>query len=248
MRTSSAIPVIQPRWPAPRHVRALVTTRLGGVSKPPYDSLNLALHVGDDVAAVEENRLRLIASVSLDSAPCWLEQVHGVNVLRLPAQGEHTADASITRMPGQVCAVMTADCLPVLLTDKRGSEVAAVHAGWRGLAAGVIEQTLAEFAAPTDELLAWLGPAISQQAFEVGDEVREAFLQDNPRADNAFKLGASGKWHADLYALARQHLQRAGIAQVWGGDFCTYTDVQRFYSYRRDGVTGRMASLIWLDK
>lgn len=243
-----AAPVlITPTWPAPAGVRAAVTTRVGGVSQPPYDSLNLGDHVGDDPAAVAENRRRLQVAAGLPASPFWLEQVHGTRVLdcAVPAAGR-TADASITRRPGEVCVVLTADCLPVLFCNRAGDRVAAAHAGWRGLADGVLEAALAGFEDAPDQLLAWLGPAIGPDAFEVGPEVRERFLLDDPRAAEAFRPGRPGHWWADIYRLARLRLERAGVGFIGGGDYCTVTDRERFYSYRRDGVTGRMASLIWI--
>jgi YfiH family protein len=242
-----------PDWPAPACVRAVISTRSGGVSRPPFHSLNLGEHVGDDPAAVAENRRRLAAAARLPAAPVWLNQVHGTRVLDCARPGEspgesREADASITGQPGQVCVVMTADCLPLLLCNRAGSRVAAVHAGWRGLADGVIEAALAGFDDPVEQLLAWLGPAIGPDAFEVGPEVRERFLQDDPQADGAFRPGRPGHWLADIYRLARLRLRRAGVGFIGGGDYCTVTDDRRFYSYRRDGMTGRMASLIWIER
>jgi len=237
-----------PTWPAPTAVHAVISTRIGGVSLPPFDSLNLGDHVGDDPAAVAENRKRLEVVARLPATPIWLNQVHGTRVLdcALPLESRE-ADASMTSQPNQVCVVMTADCLPVLFCNRAGSRVAAVHAGWRGLADGVIEAALAGFEDPVDQLLAWLGPAIGPDAFEVGPEVRERFLQDDPQAAGAFHPGRPGHWLADIYWLARLRLQRAGVGFIGGGDYCTVTDPKRFFSYRRDGVTGRMASLIWIE-
>ncbi len=237
-----ALELITPDWPAPTGVWALTTTRLGGVSPAPYDSLNLGDHVGDAPQAVAENR-RILREV-LPSEPRWLSQVHGCSVADAGESGPCEADAAIALEPGRVCAVLTADCLPVLLCDKAGTRVAAVHAGWRGLADGVLEATVARMAG--DELMAWLGPAIGPDAFEVGDEVREAFLERDPGAEAAFQPSPQGRWLADLYTLARRRLAAAGVGAVYGGGLCTYTDSERFYSYRRDGVTGRIASLIWL--
>lgn len=249
---------LRPDWPAPASVQALVTTRAGGVSGAPYDSLNLGLHVGDDAEAVRRNRARLHAY--LPEAPCWLEQVHGVAVADAggaargaaasasPAAEVPCADASLSRRPGAVCAVMTADCLPVLFCDRDGTVVAAAHAGWRGLCAGVLEATLARMAVAPDKVLAWLGPAIGPSAFEVGDEVRSAFIERDAGAVAAFAEGAvPGKWLADLFHLASLRLTAAGVGGVYGGGQCTYSDAARFYSYRRDGVTGRFASLVWLS-
>jgi polyphenol oxidase len=237
---------IVPEWPAPTRVRALVTTRQGGVSSGECSSLNLGLHVGDEIAAVIENRRRL--SAALPGEPLWLNQVHGAGVVQadLAVQGA-AADASLTRVPNTVCAVMTADCLPVLLCDETASVVAAVHAGWRGLAAGVIENTLDAMACPAARLLAYLGPAIGAASFEVGDEVRAAFVDRDPEAAAAFAARSPGKWLSDLYGLARMRLVAQGVSRIFGGGFDTFADPQRFFSYRRSPQSGRMASLIWLD-
>ncbi len=236
-------------WPAPARVRSLLTTRSGGFSCGPWAGFNLASHVGDDPAAVAANRERLAAL--LPSAPCWLEQVHGVEVVEwsaapVPGAVPPRADAAFTRVPGVVCAVLTADCLPLLLCDDAGSVVAAVHAGWRGLCASVIERTVAAMGCAPDGLHAYLGPAIGAASFEVGDEVRAAFLAVDPAASAAFVPLVPGKWLADLAALARQRLAALGVLSISGGEQCTLRDAQRFYSYRRDGVCGRMASLVWL--
>lgn len=238
---------LQPDWPAPARVRSFQTLRGGGVSVPPWASFNLGDHVGDDPQHVVANRDAL--SAMLPAAPCWLQQVHGT----LAVNAENTpkpvvADAAFTRRAGRVCAVMTADCLPVLFCDRAGSVVAAAHAGWRGLAGGVLESTLAALAVAPENILAWLGPAIGPLAFEVGDEVRAAFVETMPAAEAAFKAAGDGKWLADLYLLARMRLQRAGVTAVYGGRACTYGDPAHYFSYRRDGVTGRMATLIWLDE
>ncbi|PKM45838.1 MAG: peptidoglycan editing factor PgeF [Gammaproteobacteria bacterium HGW-Gammaproteobacteria-1] len=235
--------LILPTWPAPPNVHACATTRAGGVSTEPYASLNLGDHVGDDPAAVAENRARLCRELALPAEPLWLTQVHGTAV----AEGAGgCADASVAFGPGTVCTVMTADCLPLLLCDRAGTRVAAVHAGWRGLLAGVIEAAVARLDTPGAELLVWLGPAIGPDAFEVGEEVRAAFLAEDGGAAGAFRPSPAGRWLADIYALARRRLARCGVNAVYGGELCTYHDAERFYSYRRDGVTGRMASLIWL--
>jgi len=237
---------ITPEWPAPSHVHALTTTRRGGVSLPPYDTLNLGDHVGDDPGAVAENRRRLVNTLSLASEPRWLSQVHGTcaaDAAQVTAPCE--ADASHTDRPGVVCTVLTADCLPVLLCDQAGRHVAAVHAGWRGLLNGVIERTI-EAMGGEAPLMAWLGPAIGPRAFEVGEEVRRAFLEVDTEAAEAFAPSPAGRWLADIYALARRRLQRAGVSAVYGGEHCTYTEDEHFFSYRRDGQTGRMASLIWI--
>ncbi|MBI3221566.1 MAG: peptidoglycan editing factor PgeF [Nitrosomonadales bacterium] len=237
---------IVPDWPAPSGVKALQTTRRGGVSGVPYDSLNLASHVGDVPVAVARNRM--LFNTLLPSEPVWLEQVHGTQVANADmASCRPQADACIARHRAAVCAVMTADCLPVLLCDRRGSVVGAAHAGWKGLVEGVVESTVLAMRVEPQELIAWLGPAISQQAFEVGDEVRAAFIAAQPQASSAFIPGQHGKWHADLYALARMRLHALGVTQISGGHFCTFGERERFFSYRRDGVTGRMATFIWLE-
>ena len=237
---------IVPGWPAPANVKALSTTRAGGLGVAPFDSLNLGTHVGDDPATVAANRARLRAL--LPAEPCWLNQVHGTAVVDLATYGGvPDADAAVSRQPGAVCVVMTADCLPVLLCDRAGTVVGAAHAGWRGLQGGVIEATVRAMDVPAGELMAWLGPAIGPEAFEVGDEVRAAFVADDSAAAAAFRpAGPAGKWLADLYLLARQRLAALGVAGVYGGDACTFTEAARFFSYRRDGRTGRMASLVWL--
>jgi polyphenol oxidase len=242
------LPLIIPDWPAPAGVRALVTTRLGGVSAAPYDSLNLGGRVGDVASAVEENRRRLYSL--LPAAPRWLNQVHGVTVVDADRDGDGSeADAICSHRANVPCAIMTADCLPVLFTDRAGSVVAAAHAGWRGLCGGVLEASVAAMrVAPTD-IIAWLGPAIGPAQFEVGPEVREAFVSHDPMAAQAFQPGKADRWMADIYALARQRLTGAGLAAdaISGGNLCTVSDAGRFFSYRRDGVTGRMASLIWRE-
>ena len=240
-------PFLLPDWPAPANVRAVVTTRLGGVSETPYASLNLATHVEDDPRRVAVNRARLREALALPSEPRWLNQIHGAGVVdAAKAESGVDADAVFATTPGVVCAVMTADCLPVLLCDRAGTRVAAAHAGWRGLLGGVVEATVDALEAPPERLFAWLGPAIGPEAFEVGDEVRDAFLADDSGAVDAFRPSPAGRWLADIYHLARRRLGRIGLQAVHGGGLCTYRDAERFYSYRRDGRTGRMASLIWL--
>lgn len=235
-----------PDWPAPANVRSLQTTRRGGVSIAPYDSLNLGDHVGDNPLAVARNRQRL--NRLTPSEPVWLEQVHGTQVVNADlASCRPRGDAAVARHSGSVCVVMTADCLPVLLCDETGSVVGAAHAGWRGLCDGVIESTVAAMAVAPETLLAWLGPAISQPAFEVGSEVRAAFMTHDPQAASAFVPGEEGKWQADIYQLARHRLRALGINRIYGGSHCTYREPQQFFSYRRDGVTGRMGSFIWLE-
>lgn len=284
--------LITPDWPAPANVKALQTTRLGGISSAPYDSFNLGDHVGDAPLAVARNRMLL--NTLMPSEPVWLKQVHGITVANADmASCLPQADACIARHRDAVCVVMTADCLPVLLCDKQGSVVGSVHAGWKGLAAGVIEATVQAMDVAPQSMMAWLGPAISQQAFEVGAEVRAFFVDADPQAaaaftpslalmgtlsregrENQFPSPTSGrgagvtndlavvvgqpsqmassstregvKWFADIYALARLRLSALGITQIYGGDYCTYRERERFFSYRRDGVTGRMGTFIWL--
>jgi len=238
--------VLTPYWPVPSSVRALVTTRRGGVSAGPYASLNLGSHVGDDVAAVADNRHRLRHALGLPAEPAWLDQVHGTGVVVLPRTGTGAADAVVTFMPGQVCAVLVADCLPVVLASRAGDRVGVAHAGWRGLAEGVVEATVAALDCEPASLVAWLGPSIGPDAFEVGGDVREAFLERDGGAAGAFRAGRPGRYLADLPALARRRLAALGIGDVTGGGLCTHADPARFYSYRRDGVTGRMAALAWL--
>ena len=238
---------IQPDWPAPSNVRAFVTTRHGGVSSGPYASMNLGTHVGDSPAAVAQNRWLLRSC--LPAEPLWLEQVHGTEVASADAIAEAAprADASIATRPSSVCAIMTADCLPVLFCDDMGTVVAAAHAGWRGLAAGVLDAAVARMAVAPGRILAWMGPAIGPDAFEVGDEVRQAFCAGNPAAADAFRPAPQrGKWMADLFLLARLRLAALGVTRIFGGGECTWSDPLRYFSYRRDGVTGRMASLVWL--
>jgi len=232
-----------PDWQVPANVRVLVTTRAGGISVAPWDGCNLGDHVGDDPAAVAENRRRLRAH--LPGEPVWLKQVHGVRCIDAEVAGSNEADAAFTRAPSVVCAVLTADCLPVLLCDMAGSVVAAAHAGWRGLAAGIIESTVRSLDVPGEQIMAWLGPAIGPDNFEVGDEVREAFVSHDPQAASAFAQRSNGQWLCDIYQLAQQRLAVLGVCRIASADFCTVRDAERFYSYRRDGVTGRMASLIW---
>ena len=239
--------LLRPEWPAPPNIQACVTTREGGVSSGAYASLNLAAHVADEVAAVQKNRALLKQALALPSEPVWLQQVHGAGVVdAADAEASRQADGAYTRARNVVCSVMTADCLPVLMCNRQGTRVAAAHAGWRGLHAGVIEQTVAALQQSPADLLVWLGPAIGPDAFEVGDEVKRAFEQDLVQAEQAFRASRPGHWWADIYLLAQQRLQRLGIEAIYGGGLCTFKDAQQFYSYRRDGKTGRMASLIWM--
>lgn len=237
--------LITPDWPAPATVKTLVTTRSEGVSQGVYRGLNLGDHVGDSWVDVAQNRT--LVREALPSEPHWLKQVHGTAVAYADQLKELVeADAAVAMRTNTVCAVLTADCLPVLFCATDGSVVGAAHAGWRGLAAGVLEQTVEVMAHPPTQIMAWLGPAIGPAAFEVGDEVRQVFVADMPQAVSAFQAGKPGKWLADIYQLARLRLERIGVEQIYGGDLCTYSDAARFYSYRRDGVTGRMGSLIWI--
>lgn len=239
---------LKPDWPAPPGVRALMTLRDGGVSGCPYDSLNLGLHVGDEIERVLENRERLTRVFDLPSPPCWLNQVHGIRAIEAGTTvAAPEADAAWSRTPGRVCAVMTADCLPILLCTHDGSAVAAVHAGWKGLVQGVVASAVA--ALGTSAVLAWLGAAIGPDAFEVGAEVRETFLDSDPGFDPAFRSTTDGRYLADIYALGRLSLIQAGVAaeDIHGGGWCTHNQPADFFSYRRDRVTGRMAALIWRE-
>ena len=233
--------IITPSWPAPKNVQAFTTVRTMG---------NMATHVADDPATVEKNRLRLLTDTPLSESPRWLNQIHSNTVIKMDASTRLTspeADGSYTHVPGIVCAVLTADCLPILLCDAHGQEVAALHAGWRGLLAGIIDRGVTCFKAKPSEIYAWLGPAIGPKAFEVGPEVFDAFTQTYREQAEAFIPSDQPRHYLlDIYALARLYLARAGVKQVYGGEFCTYSDPARFYSYRREGKTGRMASLIWM--
>jgi YfiH family protein len=237
---------IVPDWPAPRRVRALITTRAGGASRGAWAGLNLGAGSGDDAGDVARNRASL--AQWLPAEPLWLRQVLGTAVVEADDADENPeADAAVARRPGRVCAVLSADCLPLLLCDEAGMVVAAAHAGWRGLCSGVIGATVRAMGRPPETLLAYLGPAIGPAAYEVGAEVRQAFVAADPQADAAFTPGKPGKFYADLYALARMRLAESGVTRVHGGGYCTYAERERFYSYRRDGATGRMASLIWME-
>ncbi|TWI54340.1 hypothetical protein IQ22_02203 [Pseudomonas duriflava] len=234
-----------PEWPAPANVRSCATTRLGGVSQGAYASLNLGDHVQDDPGAVLENRQRLVST--LGCQPAWLRQVHGLSVVEAQPDRILEADAVWTSTPGVAATIMTADCLPVLFCNRAGSRVAAAHAGWRGLVNGILEATVATLDSPPDDILVWLGPAIGPDAFEVGPEVKAAFIREQASAEAAFRPSLNqGRFMADLYQLARLRLAQQGIHAVYGGGLCTYTDEDRFFSYRRSPQTGRMASLIWL--
>jgi polyphenol oxidase len=243
----TGLQLIEADWPAPKNVRAVATTRAGGISVGPYASLNLGAHVGDDPGAVLENRLRLRTALALPRDPLWLNQVHGTAAVEaVPHAAPPTADASFSRTQDQACAVLTADCLPVLFCDRDGTRVAAAHAGWRGLVGGVLNSALRAMNVAPDRVLAWLGPAIEQEAYEVGAEVREQFVAASADNEHAFKANDRGRWQADLYDLARRELARLGVTQIFGGGFRCYADRDRFYSFRRDGTTGRMATLVWM--
>jgi YfiH family protein len=232
-----------PDWPAPANVKSLQTTRLGGVSTAPYSSFNLGDHVGDLIESVSANRQQLL------SPAAWLKQTHSTIVVDAASVSSPIeADASYSRTPGVVSVVMTADCLPVLFCDQQGTVVAAAHAGWRGLCDGVLEATVAAMGVENEQILAWLGPAIGPTAFEVGHDVRDEFIRHDPAAASAFLAQENGKWLGNMYELARQRLNHLGITQIYGGTECTFSQQDRYFSYRRDGVTGRMASLIWLEK
>jgi purine-nucleoside/S-methyl-5'-thioadenosine phosphorylase / adenosine deaminase len=247
--------VIEPEWTAPARVRSAFTLRGGGVSVAPYDSLNLGVHVGDMPAAVAENRRRVKERFGLPAEPIWLTQVHGTRVVDVGALGAFgdavgsasEADAAVARTPGRVCVIQVADCMPVLFAARDGSAVGAAHAGWRGLAGGVLEQTIAKLGVPPAQLVAWLGPTISQKNFEVGDDVRAAFTKDDAGAAVAFEANSRGRWQCDLYALARRRLAALGVSDVSGGGWCTFADPTRFFSFRRDGQCGRMVALIWME-
>lgn len=237
-------------WALPAGVRAAFTTRNGGVSAAPWNSFNLGTHVGDAPAAVAANRARLRDQLGLPVEPAWLEQVHGTAVADLDGPARATpvrADAAIASAPGRVCTIMVADCLPVLFASRDGTRIAAAHAGWRGLAAGVLEHTVAALGVPGEELTAWLGPAISRAHFEVGEDVRAAFTRDDVGAETFFAPNAAGKWLADLPGLARRRLSALGVQDTHGGEWCTFADRARFFSHRRDGKGGRMAALIWRE-
>ena len=246
---------ITPDWPVPAHVKVVSTTRTGGFSLSPFDSFNLALHTADDESRVAKNRKLLREYFHLPAEPVWLNQVHGAKVISLDDSAADTsvlidADASFTTQPNKVCAVMTADCLPVFITDIKGSVVAIAHAGWKGLLAGVITATLNRLDIDHRDILVWLGPAIGPDAFVVGDEVRALFAAKGGEYESAFTAGSdAGSWYCDIYQLARSELANLGVGQVYGGDQCTYGDEEKFYSYRRDGeLTGRQAHCIWMSQ
>jgi polyphenol oxidase len=245
---------IIPDWPVPSQVRVLITTRSGGKSKAPYASQNFGMHVGDDAETVEKNRDALCIAQGLIKKPQWLTQIHGIKVINAKSDGlVRTADGSYTNQIGQACVVMTADCLPIFLCDNKGTQVAAIHCGWRGLAKGIVERALVKFTAKPQNLIAYFGPAISQQHFEVGIDVLDTFFKSSRSLLHTESIAAAFipakkpfHFYADIYALARAELKALGVNSIYGGGYCTYRESERFYSYRRDGVTGRMASFIWL--
>lgn len=240
---------LRPDWPAPANIHAWSSTRSGGFSQPPFDSFNLASHVGDDDVAVQRNRQLLSQQLKLPTEPLWLDQMHGIRVVEVSrGVGDCEGDACFSHEASRVCAVMTADCLPVLFCDRQGQTVAAAHAGWRGLLAGVLESTLDAMAREADDVMAWLGPAIGPDNFEVGDEVYQAFIQHSADNAEAFKVSRPGHYLANIYQLGRLRLQQRGINLIFGGDRCTFREQDRFFSFRRDGQTGRMVSLIWRDQ
>ncbi len=244
------------QWPAPARVRAFTTLRHGaGASPPPFDTFNLGARCGDETATVARNRIELAERFGLPSTPYWLQQVHGTEVVRFDgaaatsviAEEETEADAAVTSASGVVLAILTADCLPVVFAHEDGSEIGAAHAGWRGLAGGVLENTVAAMHSPAERLIAWLGPAAGPQAYEIGEEVFDAFVSRHAQAESAFAVTRPGHWRVDLYALARQRLNALGIGRIHGGDLCTISDPRGFFSHRRDARTGRMATVVWMQ-
>lgn len=241
--------IIKPDWPAPTHIRAFTTTRAGGFSQGNFSSLNLAAHVEDDWVAVNKNRLLLKQTFHLPQEPLWLTQIHGTEtVVAELSQIDAMADASYTCKANTVCAVLTADCLPLLITDCAGTCVAAIHAGWKGLAAGIIETAVKKLPVDPDNLLVWLGPAIGPKTFEVSADVLQVFIQYDADAERAFTAINQEKWLANIYELAKQRLIKLGITATYGGEHCTMTEAEKFFSFRRDQKTGRMVSLIWIDQ
>jgi len=242
--------LITPNWPAPKTIHAVTTTRGGGVSQAPFESFNLAAHVGDQDDSVIQNRQLLQTNLSLPNKPCWLGQVHSTNVIELnenPPKNTLETDASFTTTPQVVCTVMSGDCLPVLVCNQTGTCVAAIHAGWRGLAAGVIEAAINRMPCDPATLLVWLGPAIGPNKFEVGQDVKDRFMQFSSEAKSAFVPHQEQHYLANIYLLAKQRLEKLGINQIYGGEHCTFTEEDLFFSHRRDKQTGRMASLIWVE-
>ncbi len=245
---SFELDLIQPDWPAPQSIVACSTTRSGGVSGAGFKSLNLATHVNDNAQQVAINRQRLVDYLKLPSEPQWLQQTHSIKVVDLDTESLRDGDAALTSIAGKVAVVLTADCLPVLFCNRQGSEVAAAHAGWKGLLNGVLEQTVIKMNSPAEHIMAWMGPAIGATQFEVGSEVRDAFIQHEEEVESCFKESRQGHYLADLYAIAKLRLKKQGITSIYGGEFCTFTEKQRFFSYRREKITGRQASLIYIKK
>jgi hypothetical protein len=240
--------MIEPAWPAPPRVKAVSTVRSGGISRGAYASLNLAAHVGDNPRRVAANRRALSEALELPGEPAWLTQVHGASIVDLDSEAAGEADGAVTGCAGNVCVVMTADCLPVLMTNRAGSRVAAAHAGWRGLLAGVLPAAVRRLGGPPEEVLAWLGPAIGPASYEVGPELKAAFDAVDPASERFFRPGRGDRWLADLYGMARSSLRAAGVTAIHGGGFCTYAESARFFSHRREAPCGRMATLIWLGE
>jgi len=243
------IELLHPQWPAPKGVHAASTLRIGGISQAPFAELNLGSHVGDDLHAVQENRLRLQQQLQLPQPPQWLNQIHTTEIIKAPErviQAAPDADAIWSDSANRVCAVLTADCLPLLYCSTDGRYIAAAHAGWRGLAAGIVERTLETLPVKAEQVMVWLGAAIGAEAFQVGTEVLEVFVQQHAEDEAAFKV-AGDRWLMDIYQLAKNRLRRAGVQQIYGGEHCTFSD-ERFFSYRRENQTGRMATLIWRSK
>jgi YfiH family protein len=239
---------ITPNWPAASKIKAFSTTRQNGFSLAPFDSFNLAEHVDDKVENVKRNRIKLQTILQLPAEPFWLSQIHSTKVVEAKCDSSYPiADASYTSTTNTICAVLTADCLPLLICDKKASCVAAVHAGWKGLANGIIEETLKTLNIPGEELLVWLGPAIGPDTFEVGEDVLQKFMEYDSHAKKAFRALPNNKWLANIYELAKQRLLNFGVTEIYGGEFCTFTQKDKFFSYRRDKQTGRMASLIWIE-
>lgn len=239
--------LIAANWPAPKNITAFTTTRNGGVSKAPYDTFNLAAHADDNVEHVLENRKRLRENFKLPNEPAWLQQTHSNIAVYIDDDFKKCeADASYTDQKNQVCVVMTADCLPILITNKQGTEIAAIHAGWQGLAKGIIEATIKKLKSDPNDLMAWLGPAIGPNVFEVGADVHELFINHDVKAESGFTPFAKDKWLMNIYHLGTQRLNDVGVTQIYGGDYCTYSEPEKFFSYRREKVTGRMVSLIYI--
>ncbi|CAB1276837.1 peptidoglycan editing factor PgeF [Candidatus Nitrosacidococcus tergens] len=240
------LPTITPNWPVLNHIYAYTTTRQGGISTAPYDSLNLGDHVGDISESVKQNREILYQALSLPNEPIWLTQIHSNKVIDGANHTDRQGDGCFSHHPNVVCAILTADCLPILICNRQGDKIAAIHGGWRGLASGIIKNAIEKLATPAEELLVWLGPAIGAHAFEVGNEVREVFINQDKENHIAFTYIDNTHWLADIYQLAQLQLRKLGIQAIYGGEYCTVRDSDLFYSYRRDGLkTGRMATLIW---